>query len=42
MKRVQHKEDATLGQMKILLWWVTVKRFASLSDAVKWLGYDDE
>lgn len=42
MRRVQRKDGIALGQIRVLFWWITVKRFTDLSDAVKWLGYDDE
>lgn len=42
MRRVQRKDGIALGQIRVLLWWITVKRFTDLSDAVKWLGHDDE
>ena len=41
-RRVLHIQNAPVGQIKVLWWWVTVKRFADMSDAVKWLGYDEE
>jgi hypothetical protein len=42
MRRVQRKDGIVLGQIRVLLRWITVKRFTDLSDAVKWLGYDNE
>lgn len=41
-RRVLHIEGTPVGQIRILLWWVTVRRFADMSDAVKWLGYGEE
>ena len=41
-KRAQYEGDTVVGYIRILWWWIAVKRFASMSDAVKWLGYGDE
>ena len=42
MKRVQRKEGYAVGQIRVLFWWITVRKFTDLSDAVNWLGYEDE
>lgn len=42
-RRAQYTDEGiTLGQIKVLWWWLTVRRFTSMSDAVKWLGYDKD
>lgn len=41
-RRAQYTADHVTGQVKLLRWWVTVRRFASMSDALTWLGYDEE
>lgn len=41
-RRVLNIEGAFMGQVKILFWWVTKRRFLEMSDAVKWLGYEEE
>lgn len=41
-KRVQHSGGTATGQIKVLWWWITVKTFPRMSDAVKWLGYGKE
>ena len=42
-RRAQHIDDATVsGQIKVFWWWITVRRFSSMSDAVRWLGYDED
>jgi hypothetical protein len=40
-RRVLHREGEILGQRKVFFWWVTVRHFTFMSDALKWLGYDD-
>ena len=40
MRRVQRKEGYAVGQIRVLFWWI--RRFTDLSDAVHWLGYEDE
>lgn len=42
-RRAQYIDETTvLGQIKLLKWWITLKRFSSMSDAVKWLGYNED
>lgn len=38
-KRVQRKGGEIIGQVKLLWWWVTVRRFSNMPDALTWLGY---
>lgn len=40
--RAQRNGDAAIGQIRILKWWITIKHFSSMSDALIWLGYDEE
>lgn len=40
MKRVQCNRGVYEGQILLFGWWLTVRRFRLLTDAVKWLGYD--
>ena len=42
-RRAQYIDETTvLGQIKLFKWWITLKRFSSMSDAVKWLGYNED
>ena len=42
-RRAQRSEDGTVeGQVKVLFWWVTVRRFVYMSDALEWLGYGED
>ena len=40
-RRVLHTEGELTGQIRFI-WWLTVKKFRLVSDAVKWLGYEEE
>lgn len=42
-RRAQYSEDGIVeGQVKVLFWWVTVRRFVYMSDALEWLGYGED
>ena len=43
-RRAQRRTDSSIidGQVKVLFWWVTVRRFVYMSDALEWLGYGEE
>ena len=41
-RRAQYKGLEIVGEVKVLMWWIPVRRFTNASDAVKWLGYGKE